>query len=132
MSRIEPQIVTSTFAIEKFAEVSVEIGERRDGDILILSPAGRIDNDTSADFQTKLLAALTPGAAVLVDFSRVEYISSAGLRALMMGSKQAKATKGRLAVAALGPVVKEIFEISRFSLVVEVFDTAEHGLAGLR
>jgi len=110
----------------------VEIGERRDGDILILSPAGRIDNDTSADFQTKLLAALTPGAAVLVDFSRVEYISSAGLRALMMGSKQAKATKGRLAVAALGPVVKEIFEISRFSLVVEVFDTAEHGLAGLR
>jgi anti-anti-sigma factor len=110
----------------------VEIGERRDGDILILSPAGRIDNDTSADFQTKLLAALTPGAAVLVDFSRVEYISSAGLRALMMGSKQAKATKGRLAVAALGPVVKEIFEISRFSLVVEVFDTAEDGLAGLR
>ena len=110
----------------------MEIGERRDGDILILSPAGRIDNDTSADFQTKLLAALTPGAAVLVDFSRVEYISSAGLRALMMGSKQAKATKGRLAVAALGPVVKEIFEISRFSLVVEVFDTAEHGLAGLR
>jgi anti-anti-sigma factor len=110
----------------------VEIGERRDGDILVLSPAGRIDNDTSPDFQTRLLAALSPGAAVLVDFSKVEYVSSAGLRALMMGSKQAKATKGRLAVAALGPVVKEIFEISRFSLVVQVFDTAEDALAGLR
>ena len=110
----------------------MEIGERRDGDILVLSPAGRIDNDTSADFQARLLAALTPGVAVLVDFSRVEYVSSAGLRALMMGSKQAKATKGRLAVAALGPVVKEIFEISRFSLVVQVFDTAEDALAALR
>ena len=110
----------------------MEIGERRDGDILVLSPAGRIDNDTSADFQTKLLAALTPGAAVLVDFSRVEYVSSAGLRALMMGSKQSKAANGRLAVAALGPVVKEIFEISRFSLVVQVFDTTADALSALR
>jgi anti-anti-sigma factor len=110
----------------------VEIGEHRYGDILILSPAGRIDNDTSTDFQTKLLAALTPGAAVLVDFSAIEYVSSAGLRALMMGSKQSKAANGRLAVAALGPVVKEIFEISRFSLVVQVFDTVPEALAALR
>ena len=111
----------------------MEIGERRDGDILVLSPAGRIDNDTSPAFQTKLLGALTAaGALVLVDFSDVEYISSAGLRALMMGSKQSKASKGRLAVAALGPVVKEIFEISRFSLVVEVFDTPAEALAVLR
>jgi anti-anti-sigma factor len=110
----------------------VEIGERRDGDILILSPAGRIDNDTSPAFQTRLLAALAPSAAVLVDFSSVQYISSAGLRALMMGSKQAKASKGRLAVAALGPVVKEIFEISRFSMVVEVFGTTADALAALR
>jgi len=110
----------------------VEIGERRDADILILSPAGRIDNDTSAAFQTRLLAALTPGAAVLVDFSNVQYISSAGLRALMMGSKQSKPAKGRLAVAALVPVVKEIFEISRFSMVVEVFDTTAEALGALR
>jgi anti-anti-sigma factor len=119
-------------AIE-FAEVSVEIGERRDGDILILLPVGRIDNETSPAFQARLLETLTAvGAAVLVDFSRVEYISSAGLRALMMGSRQAKAVKGRLAVAALGPVVKEIFEISRFSLVVQVFDSSAEALAALR
>ena len=102
----------------------MEIGERRDGDILILLPTGRIDNDTSVSFQTKLLATVgTAGASVLLDLARVEYISSAGLRALMMASKQAKATKGRIAVAALGPVVKEIFAISRFSYVVPVFDT---------
>ena len=35
----------------------MEIGERRDGDILVLSPTGRIDNDTSPDFQARLLAA---------------------------------------------------------------------------
>lgn len=111
----------------------MEVGERRDGDILILLPVGRIDNDTSPEFQARLLASLTTAAAaVLIDFSRVEYISSAGLRALMMGSRQAKAVKGRLAVAALGPVVKEIFEISRFSLVVQVYETAAEALAALR
>ena len=110
----------------------MEIGEHRDGEILILSPAGRIDNDTSQAFQARLLAALTPGAAVLVDFSAIEYVSSAGLRALMMGSKQSKSANGRLAVSALGPVVKEIFEISRFSLVVQVFDTTADALSALR
>ena len=110
----------------------MDIRERRDGNILILSPAGRIDNDSSPAFQAKLLAALTPGAVVLVDLSSIEYVSSAGLRALMMGSKQSKAANGRLAVAALGPVVKEIFEISRFSLVVQVFDTPADALAALR
>jgi anti-sigma B factor antagonist/stage II sporulation protein AA (anti-sigma F factor antagonist) len=110
----------------------MDIRERRDGNILILSPAGRIDNDSSPAFQARLLAALTPGAVVLVDLSSIEYVSSAGLRALMMGSKQSKAANGRLAVAALGPVVKEIFEISRFSLVVQVFDTPADALAALR
>ena len=50
----------------------------------------------------------------------------------MMGSRQSKAAKGRLAVAALGPVVKEIFEISRFSLVVQVFGAPAEALAALR
>jgi anti-anti-sigma factor len=133
LSRIDPQPHCTNVGHWKFSEVSVEIGERRDGDILVLSPAGRIDNDTSPAFQTRLLSAVTlAGAAVLVDFSAVKYISSAGLRALMMGSKQSKAAKGRLAIAALGPVVKEIFEISRFSLVVQVFDTPADAIAALR
>jgi len=56
----------------------VEIGERRDGDILILSPAGRIDNDTSQSFQTRLLSALTRGgAAVLPNEARKQDLSSA-------------------------------------------------------
>ena len=130
MSRIGPR--TTHIGHWKFREGPVEIGEHRDGDILVLSPTGRIDNDTSPSFQARLLAALTPGAAVLVDFSEIEYVSSAGLRALMMGSKQSKAANGRLAVSALGPVVKEIFEISRFSLVVQVFDTTADALAALR
>ena len=111
----------------------MQIGERRDGDVIVLQPTGRIDNDTSPAFQAKLLAAIgTAPAAVLVDLAGVDYISSAGLRALMMGSKQSKATKGRIGVTKLQPVVKEIFAISRFSHVVPVFDTPADALAAWR
>jgi len=111
----------------------MEISEERQGEIVVLTPAGRINNDTSQEFQTRLLASVGSAAAtVLIDFSRVEYISSAGLRALMMASKQSKATNGRLAVAGLTPMVKEIFSISRFSLVVQVFETTAEAIAALR
>ena len=111
----------------------MEIREQRQDDVVVLSPIGRINNETSPSFQTKLFACVEPaGATVLVDFSGVEYISSAGLRALMVASKQSKAKQGRLAVAGLTPVVKEIFAISRFSYVVQVFDTPAQAVAAWR
>ena len=113
--------------------LAVEISEQRNGDVVVLGPIGRIDNDTSPDFQAKLLNSVgSDGARVLVNLSGVDYISSAGLRALMMASKQSKATEGKLAVAALGPVVQEIFTISRFALVVQVFDTPGEAIEALR
>ena|SRR5580704_5562883 len=110
----------------------VEIGEKRDGSIVVLEPVGYLDNDTSPLFQTRLLEVVGTGdGRVLIDFSGVEYISSAGLRALMAASKKTKAAGGRIAVAALQPMVKEIFEISRFSLVVPVYETSAEATAAL-
>jgi anti-anti-sigma factor len=103
----------------------VDIGERRQANILVLAPVGRIDNLTSTEFQARLLAAVSVSSAdVIVDFSRVEYISSAGLRALMAATRL-KPKERRLAVACLHTVVREIFAISRFSHVVPVFATVE-------
>jgi anti-anti-sigma factor len=101
----------------------VEIGERRQTNILVLRPVGRIDNLTSAEFQARLLAATasSPGD-IVVDFTAVEYVSSAGLRALMAASRS-KPKERRLAVACLNSIVSEIFAISRFSHVVPIFAT---------
>ena len=66
----------------------MEIGERPQANILVLRPVGRIDNLPSAEFQARLLAATTSSSGdIVVDFTAVEYISSAGLRALMAGSR---------------------------------------------
>jgi anti-anti-sigma factor len=90
----------------------VDIGERRQANILVLAPVGRIDNLTSGEFQTRLLAAVTSSSAdVVIDFSGVEYISSAGLCALMTASRQKPKS------AAGGGVSTVVHEttISRFS-----------------
>ena len=107
----------------------MEIGERRVANNLVLQPVGRLDNLTSADFQARLVAAVTSAAEdIVIDFSSVEYISSAGLRALMVASRL-KPKERRLAVACLNSVVTEIFAISRFGYVVPVFDTVEEASA---
>jgi anti-anti-sigma factor len=112
---------------------SIEIGEERRSEGVILRPRGNIDNDTSAAFQTRVLAAIASAPnAVVIDLGGVDYISSAGLRVLMMAAKQAKTASGRLGVASLKPVVEEIFTISRFRHVVQVFETADAAFAAWR
>ena len=108
---------------------------KRLADTLVLSPAGRIDHATADGFKTALAPSLEACAAgrdcVVIDLASVEYISSVGLRVLMLASKQAKTQGGALGVCALQPVVREIFEISRFHLVLQVFPTLRDALAKL-
>ncbi len=107
----------------------MEIREKVCGAVTVLCPSGRIDAAHSEAFQTRLAAAVGRAAAlVVVDMAGVAYISSVGLRALMMAAKQTKVSGGKLAVAALQPVVKEIFEISRFNFVVKSFATPREAI----
>jgi anti-anti-sigma factor len=109
----------------------MEIGEEKQGAVTILRPVGQIDNKTCLVFEDRLRRGLDAGPT-LVDFAGVEFISSAGLAVLMTAIKRAKAEKGRLAVAALRPMVQEIFAIARFNLVVKVYGTAAEGVAELQ
>ena len=68
---------------------------------------------------------------LLRGFAGVEYVSSVGLRVLMLAAKQVKAQNGRIAIAALTPLVSEVFQISRFDLVFSVFDTLDLALVTL-
>jgi anti-sigma B factor antagonist/stage II sporulation protein AA (anti-sigma F factor antagonist) len=111
----------------------VSVGPRRFGEVVVLSPGGRIDQSVADAFKAALaphLERCVRGLDRLVlDLSAVENISSAGLRVLMLAIKQAKAQGGTLVVAGLQPVVRQIFEISRFGSVVEVFPSVREALA---
>ncbi len=102
----------------------MDIAETQLGNIRILRPSGRIDSATSTEFQATLLKAVADAAdGVIVDFAKVEYISSAGFRALMTARRQSK--DRFLAVAGLQPVIEEIFNIARFQHVVPIFASVD-------
>ena len=67
----------------------------------------------------------------MLDLSALEYVSSAGLRCFMLASRQAKAQHGRIFVAALQPMVAEIFQISHFNLVFQVFPSVREAVAAV-
>lgn len=98
----------------------MDIGESLLGEICVLRPVGRLDGATSPEFQARLLQAVSAApTGIIVDFTEVAYISSAGLRALVAAARQQK--DNRVAVAGLQPIVQEIFRIARFQHVVPIF-----------
>jgi anti-anti-sigma factor len=111
---------------------TLELSDKRVDSAAILTVTGRIDMTTSDAFTERLLAMVASGVPLVIDFSGVNYISSAGLRALMLGSKQARSAGTGLAIAALQPVVLEIFQISRFDKLVPCHPTVDAALAAVR
>ncbi len=111
----------------------MDVSTRRFNDVVVARPIGRVDH-ASADALHNALAPITSAGsdgALVLDFAHVDYISSVGLRVLMMASKQMRAREQRIAATALQPVVREIFEIARFQHVVELFPTLRDALAAL-
>jgi anti-anti-sigma factor len=100
---------------------------------IVVVDQARIDFETCEAFQERLLQTIDAGSSVFViDFSAVKYISSAGLRALVVASKKAKESNGKIAIAALQPLVLEVFTISRFDVLFNVYATVAEAMAALR
>lgn len=109
----------------------MDVSSRRYNDVVVAVPAGRVDHASADALQQALAPTVAGDAALVLDFTDVDYISSVGLRVLMMASRQVRARQARIAVVALQPVVREIFEIARFQHVVEVFASVREALAAL-
>lgn len=111
----------------------MKLSPRRFADTVVVSPAGRVDQSSADTFKDALAPHLESCAAgkdrLVVDLSNLEYISSAGLRVLMLAGKQSKAQGGTLVLTGLQPLVQEIFEISRFTLVFDITPSLRDALA---
>jgi anti-sigma B factor antagonist/stage II sporulation protein AA (anti-sigma F factor antagonist) len=96
---------------------------------------GRIDHASSLQFSELLRPHLETCAAgnklLILDFSGVDYISSAGLRVLMVTDRFIKNQGGLLGVVGFQPMVREVFSISRFDLLIPCFDTLDNALEKL-
>ena len=113
----------------------MNVSSRRFANAAVLLVEGRLDQDTCGAFTTELMthvdSAVKENGAIVLDLSGLEYVSSAGLRCFMLASRHAKAQRGRICVAALQSLVAEIFEISHFNLVFQVFPTVREALGAV-
>ncbi len=99
----------------------MEIGESRIDNLIVLRPAGRLDNVTASEFQARLLRLMAGSTAdIVVDLAAVEYMSSGGLRALGAAAKQTAAGR-RIAVCGLHALVLDVFTIAHFEELIPVF-----------
>jgi len=113
----------------------VEFSSRKLDDVVLAVPVGQIDHPNAQQLQQALTPILDDSSAgktaLVLDFTVVTYVSSMGLRVLMVAAKQMRSRSARMAVAALQPVVAEIFDIARFRHVVEVFPSVRDALQAL-
>jgi stage II sporulation protein AA (anti-sigma F factor antagonist) len=102
------------------------------GETLVMSPEGQLNSVNAASVGADLLAQLQEGKGkVVLDLSRLAYISSAGLRVVLQLAKQIKQQAGSLVLCNLQPHVHEVFEISGFLGIITAVNSRDDALARL-
>jgi anti-sigma B factor antagonist len=111
----------------------VEIDVRSDGSALVVSVTGRIDTLSSSEFQKRMEELLEQAPQQLVlDLCRLEYVSSAGLRSIIVITKKIVSQGGKLACCALQPVVRDVFEVSGINTKIPVFDSVNEATVEMK
>ncbi len=111
----------------------LEIGEDRRGGIVVVALKGRLDSNTAGQLEEKLIGLIDGGDKLFVlDCLFSEYISSAGLRVLLMAAKKLKAVNGKIALHSLNGHIKGVFEIVGFTSIFPICEREDQALQSLQ
>ena len=113
----------------------MQLNTRNFGTVRVVKMTGRIDHDNSEDFKNALQPHLENckegGEVVVMDFSDVSYISSAGFRVLLLAHRHATTHKSAFAIGGAQAVVMEIFSISKFDKIISCHGSVRDAIARL-
>jgi anti-anti-sigma factor len=99
---------------------------------ILVSVAGRMDAVSSPEFEKELTRLIDEGNVnFVINLAALDYISSSGLRSVLATAKKLKGRNGRILLAALQAVVKEVFEISGFSTIIPIYGSVEEAMAAI-
>lgn len=107
----------------------MNIKEAKKDKATVLIVEGRLDSSTSGTLEKKLITIMDAGEKnIVVDFANMDYISSAGLRVLLMAAKKTSKLGGKVVLAALSANVKEVFDIAGFTSIFTILASQEEAL----
>jgi anti-anti-sigma factor len=106
--------------------------ERKDG-LLVLCLEGRLDANNSKIFEEKLLAVIEQGETrFVIDLAKLDYVSSAGLRSFLLGSRRLTSAGGKIVLCSLQESVKEVFDVVGFYSIFPISKSQDEALKNLR
>ncbi len=136
--RQEPQKAEAPAPTPAPEPVSVTIGgsssltTERSGQTLIVSAKGRIDGANATEVQGVLSSAFEPGVKLmLLDLGGLTYISSAGLRVIMLTARTLDRSGAKFAVGSPAGPIREVFQISGFDQIIPIFDSRAEAIESL-
>jgi len=109
----------------------LEVNESREGEVVVVNLAGRLDTSTATDFDFAMEPHADKPARILLDLSGIQYVSSAGLRVFLMLAKKLQKAQGKLVLCGLNPTVREVFDIAGFSKILQIEPDRSAGLQRL-
>ncbi len=110
----------------------MEISTELRGEVLIARAEDRIDGANAREFQDALQAAVDEhDCTMILDMEDLTYISSAGLRVILLTARVLQRNNNGLALCSLSGPVREIFEISGFDKIIQIHDSQADAIASV-
>ena len=95
------------------------INKQKDGSILTIAVQGRLDTTTAPDLEKEIKTGLEGVTELIMDFEKLDYISSAGLRVLLSAQKMMN-KQGGMKVVHVNDLVMEVFEVTGFTDILTI------------
>lgn len=107
----------------------MDLREEKSGDVLVVSVSDRLDSVTSPEFERRILSFIERGdSRILLDFEKLDYMNSAGLKAILLAAKKLAPLKGKLVLTGLASNVYSVFEITGFHKLFTIRDDRTQGM----
>jgi anti-anti-sigma factor len=111
----------------------MEIKEDKIDGQIVVSLSGRIDSTAAVEFEERLIQVIDTGCKnLVVDFLKIQFISSAGLRVLLLAAKKLKPYGGKVLLCNMSKDVREVFDISGFSTIFDIHETISDALKSIQ
>lgn len=98
----------------------MELNIEQNADTITIEIQGRVDTNTSPTLQNEILNAFQKGKIVILDFNEVPYISSAGLRALLIGQKTAASKGAKMELIHVSDMVMNVLTSVGFTKILNI------------
>lgn len=101
----------------------MNIIEKKEGDYHVFALEGRLDTNSSTELEKVLLGAIDNGMTdIAIDFMQLSYISSSGLRVLLIGAKKLNEHKKKIILRNMKDHIMEVFDIAGFTPLFDIKD----------